>query len=322
MRERNGKLEVFKVASLFFLIIIIFLPSHCFGFGSAYISPEKLALLKENQTTKAEIIKLIGNPLRTTKDIDGNSITLVYDNIKVGFIKNKVDQQTVNLLIDDKDILKKISVNERTQDTKSPGQFIENEKLSLLKTKENQFAKSEVINLIGKPDMMSFGNRGKGEIYTYFHTKLGSTKKGCQIFDRQILCLFIDDSGVFKKICINDKPFIMRTKKGDAVSFGVNAALTGLIPAAVTWIINDSYEFDGEYFTPEKLALLKENKTTKNEIIELYGRPDWNYPGEDGKGELYGYYYVNEKLVQSIALYIDDTNILKKITVTEKKLKN
>jgi outer membrane protein assembly factor BamE (lipoprotein component of BamABCDE complex) len=317
---RNGRLEVFKAAVVFFLISIIFLPSYCFGAGSRFIPPEKLALLKENQTTKAEIIKLLGNPIRTTKDTECNNITLIYDNFKIGFMANKVDQQTVNLLIDNIGILKKISVNERAEDIKSYSKFIEQEKLSLLKSKENQFTKEEVINLIGKPNSKSFGKRGKGEIYTYYRTKLGPKKRDREIFEHQMICLFIDDAGVFKKICVNDKPIIMHKKKGDAVSFGVNAALTGLIPAAVTWLITDSYDMDGEYFTSEKLALLKENKTTKNEIIELYGRPDWNYPGEDGKGELYGYYYASGKIIQSIALYVDDSNTLQKITVTERAL--
>jgi len=289
------------------------LSSDCFGGASRYIPQEKLSLLKQNQTTKAEIIKLIGNPFQTTNDTVSNSETLIYDNCKMCFMSDKMTRQTVNLLIDNAGILKKISVNERIEDFKSYSQFIAKEKLALLKSKENQFTKTEVINLIGSPSWTYFGSGGRGEIYMYYHYKMGSKR-----LDNQTVCLFIDDAGILKKICVNDKSTPVRKKRGDAVSFATSAAFHGLIPAAVVWLISDSYEFGGESFAPEKLALLKENKTTKTEIAQLIGKPDWNAPGEDGKGEYYCYYFLNEKKYQGITLYIDDTDILQKISLTEK----
>ena len=81
----------------------------------------------------------------------------------------------------------------------------------------------------------------------------------------------------------------------------------------------------GRYIEQEKLSLLRENETTKSEVIELLGRPEDIMPGTDGKGEIFTYRYIRLVVFspanderQEISLFIDDSDILRKITVSEK----
>lgn len=95
------------------------------------------------------------------------------------------------------------------------------------------------------------------------------------------------------------------------------------IPTVLLWsfllmpILGCNY-ITGNYIEHDKLSLLKENQTTKTEIIELIGKPDYIYPGKDGKGEIFIYYYMKDtKEKQNIILRIDDAGILQKMTVSE-----
>ena len=92
------------------------------------------------------------------------------------------------------------------------------------------------------------------------------------------------------------------------------------IVASISGCIN---LISGNYIEEEKLSLLRENQTTRTEVIEIIGKPDYINPGKDGKGEFFSYYYsregiFTEKKRQTVSLFIDDTGILREITVSEK----
>lgn len=81
----------------------------------------------------------------------------------------------------------------------------------------------------------------------------------------------------------------------------------------------------GRYIEQEKLSLLRENETTKNEVIKLLGKPEDIVPGADGKGEIFTYRYMRWEAFssvnterQKVILFIDDTSILREIAVSEK----
>lgn len=81
----------------------------------------------------------------------------------------------------------------------------------------------------------------------------------------------------------------------------------------------------GRYIEQERLSLLRENETTKSEVINLLGKPEDIMPGADGKGEIFTYRYTRWEMFSSadyerqrISLFIDDADILRKITVSEK----
>lgn len=93
----------------------------------------------------------------------------------------------------------------------------------------------------------------------------------------------------------------------------------------------------GTYVEEEKLSLLKENVSTKEEILELIGPPDGLSPGEGGKGQIFAYSYIKSKPSfmtplsilydesemesHQVSLFIDDTGILRKITVDDRPYK-
>jgi outer membrane protein assembly factor BamE (lipoprotein component of BamABCDE complex) len=333
MEKVNGKDIIYKTAvTLFWISLMVLIPS-C-SFTTAYIQKETLSLLKENQTTKAEVIQLLGKPIRTTSPRHSEKgEVLVYDYAKAKNVifshSLEMERQTITLFIDNVGILRKVCVNEGLENmAKTMGVFISPKKIALLKSKENQATKAEVIDLLGKPDWIWPGEEGKGEILGYFRAKsktsfadnivpiavgggvwaffggiAGSAVAGAAsgVMDdkdytsdkEQRINLFIDDEDILRKIAVNDKPIKMR---GNTV---------------------------GDYIEPAKLSLLKENQTTRTEVIELIGKPDYIGPGKEGKGEYFSYYYSREGIFteekrQMISLVIDDTGILREITVSEK----
>ncbi len=93
----------------------------------------------------------------------------------------------------------------------------------------------------------------------------------------------------------------------------------------------------GTYVEDEKLALLKENETTRVELLQLLGKPDSIIPGEGGKGEILIYrwqkanvqatdlipilpmlYSEHKQKRRAVKLFVDDAGILRKATVDEK----
>ncbi len=89
--------------------------------------------------------------------------------------------------------------------------------------------------------------------------------------------------------------------------------------------INGCTRIWGRYIEQERLSLLRENETTKDEVIKLLGKPEDIMPGADGKGEIFTYRYTRWEMFSSadyerqrISLFIDDADILRKITVSEK----
>ncbi len=306
MEKVNGKAAIYKTSVTLVWISLMMLMSGCstLNYTTNYIEKGKLSLLKENQTTKAEVIQLIGKPVRTTQRHSEKGEVLVYDYVKAKnfMFSHEMERQTITLFIDNAGILRKVCVNEGLENmAKTMGVFISLEKISLLKSKENQATKEEVIDLLGKPDWIRPGEEGKGEILGYFRAKsktsfaddivpiavggavwaffggiAGSAVAGAAsgVMDdkdytsdkEQRINLFIDDEDILRKITVNDKPIKMR---GNTV---------------------------GDYIEPAKLSLLKENQTTRTEVIELIGKPDYIGPGKEGKGEYFSYYYSREGL--------------------------
>ncbi|GAF96113.1 unnamed protein product, partial [marine sediment metagenome] len=181
--------------------------------------------------------------------------------------------------------------------------------------KENETIKVDIIKILGKPDSIVPGVDGRGEIFTYFNTKHHFSGRDVLMYtvpitllaydeyeyECQIVNLFIDDTGVLRKVSVNDKPH--KYQSG---------------------LLSDG-RIQGTYIESSKLRLLKENETTASMIIELLGKPDNIMPGADGKGEIFTYRYTQSGMFSSIdterqkvILFIDDTGILRKITVSEK----
>jgi outer membrane protein assembly factor BamE (lipoprotein component of BamABCDE complex) len=223
MKKFEGKSSLLEISIILLLTILMMPTSGCITVGNKYISQENFSLLKENQTTKAEAMQLLGKPYRTTKDPNGAGETLVYEHIKNDMFSEKMDWQTVNLYIDESGILKKKSVNERISSLERQKQFIEPEKIKLLESKVNQYTKADVINLIGNPDYTGFGENGEGERFMYFRIerkdKLTDYVVGpvgpLVYYDgtadkEQRLNLFIDDNNILRKVTFTDKPTKMR----------------------------------------------------------------------------------------------------------------
>ena len=319
MKKFKGKSAFLEISIALLLACLMMPTSGCITAGSSYVPQEKLSLLKENQTTKPEVIKLLGKPLRTQNEYDGKGEIVTYDYVNTDLFSSKKDCQTVNLFIDDTGILKKISINERTllnYNFYTP--FIEQEKLALLESKVNQMTKAEVMKLIGNPFDIHPGKGGKGENLTYYYIDpkehiVSSDNAGVvtKNMNRQAVVLFIDDTGILKKVSVCDTPTkIHEWTAGHSYYQGNYGVLhrTAIIDSDI-----------GDYIEPEKLSLLKENQTTKGAIIELIGKPQWITAGEDGKGEFFSYHYMkNNNKYQIVTLFIDDTDILRKIKIEEK----
>jgi outer membrane protein assembly factor BamE (lipoprotein component of BamABCDE complex) len=78
------------------------------------IDKEKISLLKENQATKSEIIKLLGMPDHDIPGKNGKGEYLIYyySKSEMASFKDK-EKQTVTLYIDDNNILRNIKIEEK-----------------------------------------------------------------------------------------------------------------------------------------------------------------------------------------------------------------
>ncbi|GAG45053.1 unnamed protein product, partial [marine sediment metagenome] len=84
----------------------------------------------------------------------------------------------------------------------------------------------------------------------------------------------------------------------------------------------------GKYIEQEKLFLLKENETTETEVIELLGKPSRINSGIGDRGRIFVYDYEKTQITmlppneggkrQTVSLFIDDTDVLRKITISDK----
>ncbi len=114
-----------------------------------------------------------------------------------------------------------------------------------------------------------------------------------------------------------------RDKMGKSIRY---AMLVVLICISLVSIYGCNKIITGRHIEQERLSLLKENETTKSEVIKLLGKPEYIMPGADGKGEIFTYRHTQWEMFSSyddtekqrIILLIDDADILRKITVFEK----
>ena len=154
------------------ILAIVTLPmSSCMvmqGHGT-YIDQKQLSTLKENESTGAVVIELLGKPSRINPGIGDRGQVFVYDYIETQitmFPPNEGgEHQTVSLFIDDENVLRKITVSDKPLQISTHKNWIEQEKLSALK--EDGTTRAEVLELLGKPDAISPGAGGRGEIFTY-----------------------------------------------------------------------------------------------------------------------------------------------------------
>lgn len=182
-----------------------------------YIEQEKLSLLKENETTGTEVIELLGKPSRINPGIGDRGRVFVYDYEKTKIVilppNEGGERQTVNLFVDDEDILRKITVSDKPLQISISKNWIKQEELSAFK--EDEMTKAEVIELLGKPNEISPGAGGRGEIFTYDYLKPAKTEfidiLMYGVFyrkqEQQTVNLFIDDTGILRKITVNEKPY-------------------------------------------------------------------------------------------------------------------
>ena len=187
-----------------------------------YVEQEKLSSLKENETTRTEVIELVGKPDHILPGIDDRGQIFVYDYMKMKMgtlgMNEGGKRQTVSLFIDDEDVLRKITVSDKPFQISTHKNWIDQEKLSALK--EDGMTRAEVIDLLGKPDYIGPGASGRGEIFTYDCKKpernlgdilaflvIGPVLYQEQRGEQQTVKLFIDDTGILRKITINEKPY-------------------------------------------------------------------------------------------------------------------
>ncbi len=192
-----------------------------------YIKQERLSSLKEDETTKSEVIELLGDPEYIMPGVDGKGEIFVYDHMKTKMLmvwsKEGGERQTVSLFIDDTGILRKTTVSDKPLQWWGKN-FIETEKLSTLK--EGETTGAEVIELLGKPDAIIPGAEGRGEIFSYDCIKMKSTLLDEAVFlaapiaslvyhedkgRQQTVNLFIDDTGILRKIAVNDRPYKLKS---------------------------------------------------------------------------------------------------------------
>ena len=180
-----------------------------------YIEQEKLSLLKENETTGTEVIELLGKPDYINPGVDDRGQIFVYHYIKMKIgtlgMKEWGKRQTVGLFIDDTDVLRKITVSDKPLQISISKNWIKQEKLSALK--EDGMTTAEVIELLGKPNEISPGAGGRGEIFTYDRLKPAKTEFVDILMygvfyrkqEQQTVNLFIDDTGILRKITVSEK---------------------------------------------------------------------------------------------------------------------
>ena len=191
-----------------------------------YIEQERLSSLKENETTGVEVIELLGKPSRINPGIGDRGQIFVYDYMKtkagMAWMNEGGKRQIVSLFIDDKDVLRKITVSDKPLQFSTYKNWIEPEKLSALK--EDGTTRAEVIELLGKPDAISPGAGGRGEIFTYDCRKPERRLSDTLMFvaigpvlyqehrgEDQTVNLFIDDTGILKKITVNERPYKIKS---------------------------------------------------------------------------------------------------------------
>lgn len=191
-----------------------------------YIDQKQLSTLKENESTGVEVIELLGKPDYIKPGVDDKGQIFVYDYMKMKMgtlgMNEGGKRQTVSLFIDDEDVLRKITVSDKPLQISTHKNWIEQEKLSALK--EDGTTRAEVLELLGKPDAISPGAGGRGEIFTYDCLKLKWTLSDTLMFvaigpvlyqehrgEQQTVNLFIDDTGILKKITVNERPYKIKS---------------------------------------------------------------------------------------------------------------
>lgn len=97
------------------ICVSLFSINGCNSTWGRYIEQEKLSLLRVNETTKDEVIKLLGKPEDIMPGADGKGEILTYRYMRWEmFSSADYERQRISLFIDDADILRKITVSEKT----------------------------------------------------------------------------------------------------------------------------------------------------------------------------------------------------------------
>lgn len=307
---------VCRITDVLFLMSLTLLISGCTTIGGAligssppsftsgnYIDKDTLSLLKENETTKQEIIHLLGKPSEISQNHTKKTEVLTY--FYLNPYSKETKRQYITMYIDNAGILRKLCVNESVSSGTRLYKLRTIRSLAML----SPITKTKVIGLLGKPHNIYPGREGKGEVLNYYEVLLIESPHDLANVPNDIISMnislvdgdrtsvhiavFIDDAGIVEEIELNDGPFQISS-------------------------INHHIE-------EATLSLLKENQTTKTEILKSLGKPSYIksvkrivYEGKkvEGKWLLYVHFGDDKHGRQQISLLVDDTDILREIIVT------
>jgi len=87
---------------------LIVLLSACSTYGTP-ITQDKLAGIKQGETTRSEAVAILGQPLATTSNSDGTQV-LSWGYSRVGFAGSSVKSQGLSVILDARGIVKSYSI--------------------------------------------------------------------------------------------------------------------------------------------------------------------------------------------------------------------
>ncbi len=111
-------------------LLMLFVLAGCASYGGPRIAQEKLAQVKEGQTTRAQVIELLGQPFTSTLTSDGKEVFMYYSGTArssaqnfipvVNLVQSKMnmDTQTINVLFNKDGIVEKMTATNSKSDMK------------------------------------------------------------------------------------------------------------------------------------------------------------------------------------------------------------
>ncbi len=112
------------------LLLVALASLGCASYGGPRVSQEKIAQVKEGQTTRAQVIEILGSPMTSTLTSDGKEVFMYYSGTArssaqnfipvVNLVQSKVnmDTQSINVLFNKDGIVEKMTATNSKSDVK------------------------------------------------------------------------------------------------------------------------------------------------------------------------------------------------------------